>query len=86
MCQAKGGKKKGGAKKGSLLPTTRLEPWQSTDIIMQHLLMVESYRFGPFLHERSSSWMGRAHWQDKLHIHQHTLAPAAQGLDTDPPM
>jgi hypothetical protein len=48
VCQAKKGKgAKGGkgAKKGSLITPFKLQPWQSTDLIMQHLLMVESYRY-----------------------------------------
>jgi hypothetical protein len=40
----KGGNKKGGSLLGDLAKTPQIQPWQTTDIVMQHLLMVESYR------------------------------------------
>lgn len=53
-CEAKKGKKKGGKKgakkSGGLLgDVPKLQPWQKTEVIMQHLLMIESYRCGSFL-------------------------------------
>ena len=48
VCNAKKKGKKGGKKqKGSLLDIpkkSQIQPWQTTEIIMQHLLLVESYR------------------------------------------
>lgn len=49
VCHAKKKGKKGGKqKKGSLLGSvpkkSAIQPWQTTEVIMQHLLMVESYR------------------------------------------
>lgn len=42
--KGKGGNKKGGSLLGELAAKPKIQPWQSTDVIMQHLLMVESYR------------------------------------------
>jgi hypothetical protein len=51
VCNAKKKGKKGGKqKKGSLLGDAGtkpiVQPWQTTEVIMQHLLMIESYRLG----------------------------------------
>lgn len=51
-CEAKKGKKKKGGQKGNkkggglLTDVPKLQPWQKTEVIMQHLLMIESYRWG----------------------------------------
>ena len=66
-CEAKKGKKggkkgnkKGGSLLGDLANAPKIQPWQTTEVIMQHLLMIECYRFvwrvwepGPLWHAQS---------------------------------
>eukprot|EP00892_Ulva_mutabilis_P004439 jgi/Ulvmu1/2367/UM013_0215.1 len=39
----KKGNKKGGSLLGDLANAPKIQPWQTTEVIMQHLLMIESY-------------------------------------------